>query len=87
VLSERIVDGRYVVTVEGLAGSQGMFFVYPPDGPTPAPRATATAGATVGIGAEVEGSRNRMFFVTFPATGANADGYATVQLTLTQVPL
>jgi hypothetical protein len=24
---------------------------------------------------------------SFPATGANADGYTTVQLTLTQVPL
>jgi hypothetical protein len=54
VLSERIgADGRYVVSLEGIAGRTYTFRVRTPDG-------------------------ERAVDVTFPAAGANADGYTVV---------
>ncbi len=58
ILSERLLDGRYVVALEGLAGKRYPFQVHAPDG-------------------EV-----RAVEVTFPASGANPDGYTATTLTL-----
>ena len=58
VLSERLSsDGRYVASLEGLAGRSYPFRVRTPDAPT-----------------------ERVITVTFPATGANADGYTTASV-------
>ncbi|WP_148306434.1 amylo-alpha-1,6-glucosidase [Gemmatirosa kalamazoonensis] len=54
VLSERIVNGKYVATLEGFAGRSYAFRLRVPDGSV------------------------REESVTFPATGANADGYVTM---------
>ena len=58
VLSERLISGQYVATLEGIAGASYRFRTR-------------------------EGSRPWGFVnVTFPASGANADGYTTRTLTL-----
>lgn len=57
VLSERMVDGRYVATLEGLAGRAYPFALRAQD-------------------------ERRDTTVSFPARGANADGYTTTQLVI-----
>ena len=58
VLSERLVGGQYVATLEGIAGRTYQFRVREP------------------------GKSWRAVDVTFPASGANADGYTWCTLTL-----
>ncbi|MCC7054496.1 MAG: hypothetical protein IT355_14600 [Gemmatimonadaceae bacterium] len=87
VISERLVDGQYTVTVEGLAGSRGTLAIMPPD-PSAGMgvRAQGGGGGTAPPAAAGRaGQRDATF--TFPASGANADGFTTMQLTFTQVPL
>jgi hypothetical protein len=60
VLSERLANGKYVATLEGLAGRTYRFKLRPPNGVL------------------------RDEDVTFPSTGANADGYVTLTLTKPQ---
>lgn len=85
VISERIAGGSYRVTLEGLAGTEGMYF-FVPNGTAGDrnPAVTASNGATVKFGSRVEGDAKRTIFVTFPATGANADGYTTTELSFTR---
>ena len=86
VLSERMVNGAYLVTVEGLAGSRGSLTVIPPDrSAARTVHVSASNGAAAQPAATGLASRRDVMF-TFPLAGANADGYTTTQLTLTQVP-
>ena len=85
VLSERLSgDERYVVALEGLSGQQYVFEVRAPD------EAFARAlGATVSAGGSaklspVTGRAQRTVEVTFPSSGANADGYTTATVTSTR---
>ena len=61
VVSERLNGARYVVTLEGLAGSTHTFRLH---------------------GARADGAP-RDVVVTFPAIGANADGFTTTTMTFT----
>lgn len=75
VLSERLgTDGRYVVTLEGIAGQSYHFRVRAPDAATGAALAMIISGngsAVLAPGRGVE----RTMTVTFPVTDANGDGY------------
>jgi glycogen debranching enzyme len=88
VISERMVAGRYTLTVEGLAGSRGYLTVVPPNRSRDMKVVAEDAAGARAMTMSTPGSTTRHdIMFTFPATGANADGYTTVQLTLTQVPL
>ncbi len=84
VVSERLVDGTYLVTVEGRAGEQGSFTLMPPDATmTTRVAVQATNGATARITPVPGRTARRTVSVGFPATGANADGYTTSALSFT----
>jgi hypothetical protein len=78
VLRERLVNGRYTVTLEGLAGQTYRFQLRVPNAD---PGAALTAAVDVGsvvvltAGGAVD---DRRVDVTFPAAHPNADGFATV---------
>ena len=80
VLSERLSDAsgsaRYVVSLEGLAGVSYTFRVRAPDS-TAASRlvATITAGGSAAVATGAGDRTQRWVMVTFPSSGANADGY------------
>jgi glycogen debranching enzyme len=85
VLSERMVDGVYTVTLEGLAGQRDLFLFSPPDPEGPQrPQIRTTGGATARYGQPSVGSRTGFIDVTFPSAGANADGFTTTQLSFTR---
>ena len=85
VLSERMVDGAYTVTLEGLAGQRDLFLFSPPDPDGPQrPQIRATGGASATYGRPSIGSRTGFLDVTFPSAGANADGFTTTQLSITR---
>ncbi|MDZ7632178.1 MAG: hypothetical protein U5K74_12750 [Gemmatimonadaceae bacterium] len=82
VVNERMVEGSYTVTLEGLAGHAAGFLFTPPDGDEAAqPQFRTTAGASVQMNRPTAGSRTRFLTVTFPSTGANADGFSTTTVT------
>jgi hypothetical protein len=87
VLSERIgrtASGaeRYVVALEGRAGQRYAFRVRAPDESTAAALAVESGdGAKATIAPMRAPGTERVLEVTFPATGANADGYSTATLT------
>jgi hypothetical protein len=86
VLSERLnatsTDERYVVALEGLSGQAYRFVIHAPDDANARSlRAESTAGSA-SLGAA--SGRGRAVDVTFPATGANADGYTTATVTFTR---
>jgi hypothetical protein len=76
VLSERFgADGRYVVSLEGLAGRTYAFRVRTPDATVARTlRADASTGSVV-VPADGGASTDRTATITFASTGANADGY------------
>lgn len=79
VLSERLADGRYVLQLEGLAGRTYRLHVRAPGA---ASFAKASAGqATIGSAAP---SGWRAVDVSFPTTGANADGYVGTTVTIAE---
>jgi hypothetical protein len=90
VLSERLgADGRFVVSLEGIAGRSYPFRVRTPDA------ATAVAlAAVVSNGGRVElshapsagASADRVATIAFPSQGANGDGYTAVTVTLGRRP-
>ena len=82
-MSERLIDGAYVATLEGLAGSQHLYFIVTPN-ETSQPSITAGAGASVQLGTRAIGNAKTLIGVTFPATGANADGFTTTTLSFRQ---
>jgi glycogen debranching enzyme len=71
VLSERIADGRYVVTMEGLAGRTYRVRLH-------APSSEAGRG---GVASLTGDGAVREVDVTFPAAGAGADGDAPLAVT------
>jgi hypothetical protein len=85
VLSERLsADDRYAVALEGLSGQQYVFEVRTPD---EASARALEAATSVGSSARlslVTGRAQRMVQVTFPSSGANADGYTTATVTFTR---
>jgi hypothetical protein len=88
VLSERMARAggqRYVVALEGLAGRSYTFRIGTPD-PGAAGRleASATDGGTVVTGPATGEGASRMVTITFPARGADADGYTATTVTFTR---
>ena len=88
ILSERLnstaTEERYAVELEGISGQGYRFTIQSPD--TAASiglRAEASDGATATFGPAPSG-RARPVEVTFPATGANADGYTMTTVTFTR---
>ncbi|MFL5582309.1 MAG: amylo-alpha-1,6-glucosidase [Gemmatimonadaceae bacterium] len=73
VLSERLVEGRYVVAMEGLAGRTYRFALVAPG------RAIELAASG---GARAVLSEERELHVTFPATATTTDGYAATTVTV-----
>jgi glycogen debranching enzyme len=80
ILSERLAEGgRYAVSMEGIAGRSYVFIVRAPSGDTARVfTIAATAGGTAVAAAASPGRVDRAITVTFPATGANADGYTAL---------
>jgi hypothetical protein len=87
VLSERLTAettdaGRYVVSLEGLARQRYVFRVRTPDEGSARSLAVRTSdGSRATIAATAASGAERSVEITFPATGANADGYTTATLT------
>jgi glycogen debranching enzyme len=89
VLSERLaVDGRYIVSLEGIAGRQYSFRVRTPDAAAARALTTeVTGGGAVEMSDVVSGTSERRVAVTFPEKGANSDGYTPVTVSFgRQVP-
>ena len=86
VLSERLVGGtRYVVALEGLSGQTYEFTIRAPDAATArALGAGVGAGASAVAGPAGQRETDRIVSVTFPAAGANADGYTATTATFTR---
>lgn len=86
VLSERLVGGTgYVVGLEGLSGETYEFTIRAPDAATArALGVEVGAGASAVPGAAGQAGTDRMVSITFPAAGANADGYTAVTATFTR---
>jgi len=82
VLSERGAQGdRYVVALEGLSGQRYTFEVLAPDEATARTLdATVSAGGSLKLSPTTERT-HRTVEVTFPESGANADGYTTATVT------
>ncbi len=82
MLSERLTaDGRYAISLEGIAGRSYTFGVKAPE-----PR-TLTTDVTAGGWAVLSGGPGqRWVTVTFPASGANTDGYTVVTVTMGSGP-
>ena len=81
ILSERLEGGRYVVALEGVAGSSYRFRVR---APSAEPNVATTAGGAATLGTAVGAGEWRDLTVAFPRTGANGDGYSAVTLTFRQ---
>ncbi|HET9268442.1 MAG TPA: hypothetical protein VFO31_09765, partial [Vicinamibacterales bacterium] len=83
VLSERLgADGRYTIALEGIAGRTYSFRLRAPSAPMArAIKADVTAGVAR-LSDVPANSRDRGLAVTFPAAGANADGYTAVTLSV-----
>ena len=81
VVKERLgQDGRYLLSLEGIAGRSYDFRVLAPDAASAqALSVEISAGGSVEIG-RVKGSE-RIVAITFPGGGANADGYSAVVAT------
>lgn len=80
ILSERMTGGRYVVSLEGLAGRSYRFRLRAPAvavSATAAATGTATLGAARGPGEPIEVD------ITFPRAGANGDGYTALTVSFT----
>lgn len=87
VLSERLAGDAaapYVVALEGLAGRSYTFDILAPD-PVAARglAARVTDGATVLLHPTTAAATMRRITVTFPANGANDDGYTAATVSLT----
>ena len=80
VLSERLGgDGRYAVSLEGIAGRTYSFRVRAPDiGTSRALTTDVTAGGAAALSAVLPDSSERVVTITFPTSGANADGYTAI---------
>ena len=85
MLSERLAgDHRYIVALEGLSGRQYLFDVHTPDEAfARALDANASAGGSARLSPAADGAQ-RTVEVTFPSSGANADGYTTASVTFTR---
>ncbi|HEX2778966.1 MAG TPA: GH116 family glycosyl hydrolase [Gemmatimonadaceae bacterium] len=77
VLSERMDGGRYVLSLEGLAGRSYRFRVRAPVAES---SATAGAGGSATLGPAAGAGEWRPLTVTFPRAGANADGYTALTI-------
>ena len=83
VLAERLDEkGRYTVSLEGLAGRTYSFRVRVPDAATGRSLAAETTPGSAAVIVEARGADERGVTVTFPATGANADGYTQATISL-----
>ena len=82
ILSERLTGGdeRYSVALEGIAGRTYRFGLRPSEDAVAVSAATSAGSARVRQAADAD--QEWMIDVTFPATGANADGYTALTLTL-----
>ena len=77
IISERLTrNGQYAVSLEGIAGRSYTFVVRAPD--AGALDARVTGGGTAVVSGA---SGNRAVTITFPAGGANADGYSATVVT------
>jgi len=74
IISERLAGGRYVVSLEGLAGRTYRFRVA---GPAAGFTASAGAGGSIAIRAASPGAP-REVDITFPRSAANSDGYTAL---------
>jgi len=85
MLSERGLPGdQYSVALEGLSGRQYTFEVRAPDeAAARAFDATVSAGGSLRL-SPATALTHRSVEVTFPTSGANADGYTTTTLTFTR---
>jgi len=88
IISERMVNGTYTVTIEGLAGTRGSIVVIPPNqSPDLKVVAEQADHARLNTLLRPPFSQSRWdVFLTFPDTGANADGYTTTTVSLKQAP-
>lgn len=78
---------RYVVAIEGLRGQRYSFRVRAPDESTALALAVESSdGTTAAIAPMRATGTERTVDVTFPSTGANADGYSTATLTFERAP-
>lgn len=87
VLSERltgVTEARYVVALEGLAGRTYRFRLRAPESATGVSAVTSAGSARV-LQPDV-GAKEWLIDATFPASGANADGYTAMTLTLSERP-
>jgi hypothetical protein len=85
VLSERLSgDDRYAVTLEGLSGQEYAFEVRTPDETSARALEAATSAGGLAKLSPASGRAQRTVEVTFPSSGANADGYTTAIVTFTR---
>jgi hypothetical protein len=80
ILSERMTGGRYVVSLEGLAGRSYRFRLR---APAAAVIVTAAATGTATLGAARDPGEPREVDITFPRAGANGDGYTALTVSFT----
>jgi hypothetical protein len=84
VLSERGSGDQYVVSLEGLSGQTYTFDVRTPDEPSARSLDAAAGGGGAVKLLPAAGQARRAVDVTFPPSGANADGYTAATVTFTR---
>ena len=84
VLRERLhANGRYIVSLEGIAGRAYTFRVLAPDEVSARGLiATVDAPGRATVVRTVPAATERWIEITFPASGANADGYTAMTVSL-----
>jgi hypothetical protein len=87
IVSERLgPDGRYTVALEGIAGRSYAFRLHAPGerGGDRTLTVEASAGSSAVAPPTPPGISGRTITITFPAAGANADGYTSAQIVFSQ---
>jgi glycogen debranching enzyme len=84
VLGERGSGDQYVVSLEGLSGQTYTFDVRTPDEPSARSLDAAAGGGGAVKLLPAAGQARRAVDVTFPPSGANADGYTAATVTFTR---
>jgi hypothetical protein len=81
VLSERLIEGRYTVSLEGIAGQTYAFRILTADATTARQLSIEVPGsAGASLSQYVAGTAERGFTVTFPRAEPNADGYTSMHV-------
>jgi hypothetical protein len=87
VLNERLrataSEEQYVVALEGLSGQRYRFAIEAPDDASARSLRAESSAGTATLEPTAAG-RERTVEVTFPADGANADGYTMATVTFTR---